>query len=259
MKNGIHESLKSLSVDIKTLRPLDGNPRMGDVDAIMASYNEFGQLKPIVAKKNDDGTATILAGNHQLAAAMQLGWDKIAVVFMDADDKRAIAFAIADNRTMELGYTEPELLESLLSEISDIYPELLEELGWDEFDMAEMEHASLQGGSEMSTTGIYMTPEMNKPSAEFDNPVKLHVQQDEDGERKIVASPDANQSDVAVRGSGVSGSSPQAVVQYTLVFDNPAQQTVWYDFIRWLRSDPGTDGSTTAERLINFIQAHTEV
>lgn len=257
MPNGIHESLKTLGVDISSLRPLDGNPRIGDVDAIMASYREFGQVKPIVARKNPDGTATVLAGNHQLAAATQLGWDKIAVVYMDADDKRAIAFAIADNRTMELGYTEPELLDELLAEVGDFYPDLFEELGWDEFDMAEIEQGNIRSSSEMSTSGVYTTPEIVAPK--FDDPVKLHIEQDEDGDRKIVASPDSNHADVAVRGSTVNGSAPQAVVQYTLVFDNPSQQTVWYDFIRWLRSDPGTDGSTTAERLINFIQAHTEV
>lgn len=257
MPNGIHESLKPLACDINKLKPLDGNPRIGDVDAIMASYREFGQVKPIVARKNSDGSATVIAGNHQLAAATQLGWDSIAVVFMDADDKRAIAFAIADNRTMELGYTEPELLEDLLSEISEDFPELLEELGWDEFDMAEMEQSSLRSSSELSSTGVYTTPEIISPK--FDDPVKLHVEQDEDGERKIVASPSANHSDVAVRGSTVTGTAPQAVVQYTLVFDNTDQQSIWYDFIRWLRNDPGTDGSTTAERLINFIRSHTEV
>lgn len=256
MPNGIHDSLKSLATDLSALVPLDGNPRIGDVDAIMASYREFGQVKPIVARKNDDGTATVIAGNHQLMAASQLGWDKIAVVFLEADDRRAIAFAIADNRTMELGYTEPELLEELLSEISTEYPELLEELGWDEFDMAEIEHTNLRNSSDLSSTGVYTTPVINE-QPKFDDPVKLHVEEDEDGERKIVASPNADHRDVAVRGSTISAPAPQAVVQYTIVFDNTDQQATWYDFIRFLRNDPAISGATTAERLIYFIQSHT--
>ena len=116
--SGIHPSLKSLAVDIDTLDYLEGNPRIGNVEAIMASYTEFGQVKPIVAKKNEDGTATVIAGNHQLEAAVNLGWEQIAVIFLEADDKKAIAFALADNRTMELGYTEPELLTDMLLEIS---------------------------------------------------------------------------------------------------------------------------------------------
>jgi hypothetical protein len=257
MPNGIHESLLPLAVDIETLQLLDGNPRIGDVDAIMASYQEFGQVKPIVAKKNDDGTATVIAGNHQLQAATMLGWDKIAVVFLDADDKRAVAFAIADNRTMELGYTEPELLEGLLTEISDFYPELLEGLGWDEFDMAEIGYESNRGASDLVDTGAYVPPVITAVPVEQPQRV-LHVAEDNSGERRIVADPTANQADVAVRGSTVSGTNaPQAVVQYTIVFDNPQQQTKWYDFIKWLKSDAGTDGGTTAERLINFIEDHT--
>jgi len=44
-----------------------------------------------------------------------------------------------------------------------------------------------------------------------------------------------------------------------LVFDDPEQQRRWYDFIRWLRNDPGYDGSTTAEKIMSFIDAHSEV
>ncbi len=50
MSNGIHESLIELAVDIDVLSPLDGNPRRGNVEAIMASYREFGQIKPIVIR-----------------------------------------------------------------------------------------------------------------------------------------------------------------------------------------------------------------
>ena len=137
MANGIHESLLSLAVDIDMLFPLDNNPRRGNVEAIMSSYAEFGQIKPIVVRPNGDGTSTVIAGNHQFEAAKRLGWDKIAAVEYDVDDKRAIAFALADNRTMELGYTEPELLNDFVLEISDYYPELMDGLGWDEFDIAE--------------------------------------------------------------------------------------------------------------------------
>lgn len=261
MPNGIHESLLPLAVDIEKLLLLEGNPRIGDVDAIMASYQEFGQVKPIVAKKNEDGTATVIAGNHQLQAAMSLGWDKIAVVFLDADDKRAIAYAIADNRTMELGYTEPELLDSLIVEVSDLYPELLEGLGWDEFEIAEIGYETDRNSTELSETGVYVPPVMVENQLEQKDEVKqiLHVAEDSDGERRIVANPNADQRDVAVRGSTISGVTPRAVVQYTIVFDSPDQQTKWYDFIKWLKADPGTDGATTAERLINFIESHTEV
>jgi hypothetical protein len=268
MSNGIHESLLGMAVDIETLLPLEKNPRIGDVDAIAASYAEFGQVKPIVAKKNDDGTATVIAGNHQLEAAKMLGWDKVAVVYLDGDDSRAVAFALADNRTVELGYSEPEVLYELITAVSDDYPELLEGLGWDEFEIAEYEQEAYRNSSEMSTTGSYVPPVLIDRNTEiqgFNDVPELPEQQfsvsrDSDGEKRIVAPSSSDQNDIAVRGSTMAnGAAQQAVVQFTIVFDNPAQQSRWYDFVRWLRSDPAIVGNTTAERLMDFIGQHSEI
>lgn len=261
--NGIHPSLKSLAVDIDTLDYLEGNPRIGNVEAIMASYSEFGQVKPIVAKKNEDGTATVIAGNHQLEAAVNLGWEQIAVIFLDADDKKAIAFALADNRTMELGYTEPELLTDMLLEISEYYPDLLDGLGWDEFELASMESDMIieQASIANRDEEIPQTREQLAEQKVYDDAVdsiKGMVQKDDSGENRIVANSNLDHSDIATRGSTVAvpGSAPQAAVQYTIVFDNADQQAQWYKFIKWLRSDPAVDGDTTAEKLINFIDPH---
>ena len=261
--NGIHPSLKSLAVDIDTLDYLEGNPRIGNVEAIMASYSEFGQVKPIVAKKNEDGTATVIAGNHQLEAAVDLGWEQIAVIFLDADDKKAIAFALADNRTMELGYTEPELLTDMLLEISEYYPDLLDGLGWDEFELASMESDMIieQARMDNSEEEIPQTREQIAEQKVYDDAVdsiKGMVQKDDSGENRIVANSNLDHSDIATSGStiAVPGSAPQAAVQYTIVFDNADQQALWYKFIKWLRSDPAVDGDTTAEKLINFIDPH---
>ena len=261
--NGIHPSLKSLAVDIDSLDYLEGNPRIGNVEAIMASYSEFGQVKPIVAKKNEDGTATVIAGNHQLEAAINLGWEQIAVIFLDADDKKAIAFALADNRTMELGYTEPELLTDMLLEISEYYPDLLDGLGWDEFELASMESDMIfeQARMDNAVEEIPQTREQVAEQKVYDDAVdsiKGMVQKDDSGENRIVANSNLDHSDIATRGStiAVPGSAPQAAVQYTIVFDNADQQALWYKFIKWLRSDPAVDGDTTAEKLINFIDPH---
>ena len=266
MTNKIHPSLKSMATDIFSLSPLEGNPRVGNVDAIMASYSEFGQVKPIVATKNADGTATVIAGNHQLEAAKALGWDEIAVVFLDADDKRATAFAIADNRTMELGYTDPDLLIDMLIDINDYYPELLEGLEWDEYEIAALEKdVEIQDNESGDvSSGRYVEPVMtSKPQGLRDAEKALvdMVEEDEDGERRIVAPEGADHSDIAVRGSTVAapGAAPQAVVQYTIVFDGVDQQSRWYDFVRWLRANPSIDGNTTAERLMNFIGEHCEI
>jgi hypothetical protein len=68
-------------------------------------------------------------------------------------------------------------------------------------------------------------------------------------------------NEIAIKGSTVATpeAAPRAVVQYTIVFDDPDQQRRWYDFIRWIRNEPAYDGSTTSEKLISFIDAHSEI
>lgn len=120
--NNIVEQLLPLAIDLNNLVLFEGNARKGDVDAIVTSYKTFGQRKPIVAKitgKNDDGyTGEIIAGNHQYKAAMKLGWDKIAVVFVNDDEITAKAYALADNRTAELGGYDNDMLIKLIEEVS---------------------------------------------------------------------------------------------------------------------------------------------
>jgi ParB-like chromosome segregation protein Spo0J len=263
--NKIHPSLEKMAVSVSELSLMDNNPRVGDVDAIMASYEEFGQVKPIVAVKSENGPATVVAGNHQLQAAINLGWDKIAVVYLDADEKRAKAFAVADNRTMELGYTDEEALSYILVEVSDVYPELFEGLGWDEFDMADMERNSIIASAREDAEESDDDPEEDDyeeiDSSEYENTVarmREMVRNDENGIGRITAGEKVDHSEVAIKGSAVAvpGSAPRTAVQYNIVFDNAEQQSTWYSFIKWLKSDPGYVGSTTAEKLINFIESH---
>ena len=96
----ITEALLPLAVDVRNLKPAESNPRKGDIEAIKKSYERFGQRKPIVALK---GSSEIIAGNHQYQAALELGWEKIAVVFVEDDEETATAYAIADNRIGQLG------------------------------------------------------------------------------------------------------------------------------------------------------------
>jgi len=262
--SNIHSSLEQMAFPVEKLMHLDNNPRKGNVDAIVASYEEFGQVKPIVAKKNDDGTATVIAGNHQLMAAKQLGWDKIAVVFIEGDDKHAIAFALADNRTMELGYTDDDMLQKMLMEVSVDYSDLWGGLGWDEFEMAAMDERATIKSNEELITSTYIPPTIvpnpSQVTDEVGRQISSLVEEDEDGERKLVVPRDVDQKDVVLQGSSIAvpGSAPQAIVSVQVVFDSPEQQRRWYDFIRWLRNDPSIDGTTTSERLINFIDAHTD-
>ena len=122
MSNGIHPQLASFAVPLDQLHMLEPNPNVGDVEAVKRSYVAFGQRKPIVVRQSDN---VIIAGNTQYKAAGELEWDSIAVLFVDDDEAKSHAFALADNRTADLGYADDAalaaLLQSVLAADSDLF------------------------------------------------------------------------------------------------------------------------------------------
>jgi DNA modification methylase len=131
----INESLKNLATPIDDLHTLPGNPRRGDIAAVARSLERFGQRKPIVAKHSD---GTIIAGNHTWQAAKQLGWNEIAVVWTDDDDNTAHAFALADNRTAELGTYDEDALREMIAQLVNVDPELVSDAGYSQEAIAEI-------------------------------------------------------------------------------------------------------------------------
>jgi DNA modification methylase len=107
----IAETLTGLKVRISDVKPYAANPRRGDVAAIRESLERNGQYRPIVVNSR---TMEVLAGNHTLLAARELGWEEIAVTFVDADEELARRIVLVDNRTNDLaGYDEAALAELL--------------------------------------------------------------------------------------------------------------------------------------------------
>jgi len=136
----IAPGLEDLLHPVADLTELPGNPRRGDVEAVKRSYERFGQRKPIVVRR--DGKQTVVvAGNHQLKAAQELGWESIAVVFADdLTDDEARGFALADNRVADLGgYDDSDLL-ALLEQVDDT--DLLAVTGYAETDIIDLRRLS---------------------------------------------------------------------------------------------------------------------
>jgi DNA modification methylase len=105
-------ALETRTVPIGDVRPWPGNPRRGDLAAIKESLLKNGQYRPIVVNRR---TMEVLAGNHTLQAANELGWSEIAVTFVDCTEAQAKRIVLADNRTNDLaGYDEEALAELLL-------------------------------------------------------------------------------------------------------------------------------------------------
>jgi ParB-like nuclease family protein len=97
------------------------------VEAIKASLRAHGQYRPIVVNRP---TMQVLAGNHTLEAAKQLGWKEIAATFVDVDDEQARRIVLVDNRTNDLADYDPQALVDLLEELPD-----LEGSGYDQADL----------------------------------------------------------------------------------------------------------------------------
>jgi ParB-like chromosome segregation protein Spo0J len=110
------ESLRPFLVDATALSTHPNNPRRGDIHAIAASLDAFGQVHPIVVR---DGV--IVAGNHRFLAATQLlEWTHIAAI--DAThltDEELERFLIGDNRTGDLGTYDDEALSTILRRLSN--------------------------------------------------------------------------------------------------------------------------------------------
>src|SRR2546423_269190 len=105
------DQLETRKVPLADLVPYPGNPRRGDIGAIRESLERNGQYRPIVVNRR---TSEVLAGNHTLAAARELGWQAIACSFVDADEQMARRIVLADTRTNALaGYAAGELLALL--------------------------------------------------------------------------------------------------------------------------------------------------
>lgn len=129
--------LEGLLVEIGRLDNATKNPRRGNIEAVMRSYETFGQRKPLVVKRGENGRGTVLAGNHQLEAARQLGWTHVAVVWVDDDEQTAKAFALADNRTHDMGTYDVDALLELIDALNG-EAELLAAIAFDEEALADL-------------------------------------------------------------------------------------------------------------------------
>ena len=104
------EDVETVGINEIKVHPM--NPREGDIGSIIESLNKMGQYRPIVVNKR---TRHIVSGNHTYQAAVQLGWEKIAVHWIDVDDIEEIKILIVDNRTSDLATYDPQELNKLLT------------------------------------------------------------------------------------------------------------------------------------------------
>jgi ParB-like chromosome segregation protein Spo0J len=148
MKGKFADGLEKLLTPIEKIQVAKSNPRRGDIDAVARSYKTFGQRKPIVVRKEKGGKGTAIAGNHQLQAARKLGWTHIAAIWVEEDEMVSKAFALADNRTHDLGTYDTVALLALLEEVKG-EEKLLAATAYTEDDMSDLV-ASIEEDTEIS-------------------------------------------------------------------------------------------------------------
>ena len=104
------EDVETVGINEIKIHPM--NPREGDIGSIIESLTHMGQYRPIVVNKR---TQHIVSGNHTYQGAVQLGWEKIAVHWIDVDEIEEIKILIVDNRTSDLATYDPQELNKLLT------------------------------------------------------------------------------------------------------------------------------------------------
>lgn len=150
-------------ISVKELHLYHKNPRIGDVGSIAESLRVNGQYRAIVVNR---GTHTgrameVLAGNHTLKAARNLGWEKITAHILDVDEDVATRIVLADNRTADLGDYDQEQLLELLESIDSP-----EGTGFEPDDLLEL-------FQEMSSEPEKLTDEDLAPETPKDSVTKL--------------------------------------------------------------------------------------
>jgi hypothetical protein len=109
--------MKVEQVPISALHHWPGNARRHNLPALCESLNTYGQTKPLVVQRS---TKQVLAGNGTMDAAVELGWDKLAVHYVDVDEQTATKLVLLDNRTADLASYDEAALVAQLQSVTDL-------------------------------------------------------------------------------------------------------------------------------------------
>ncbi len=139
----IHSDLRHLAVPLDSLNIDPENARIHgeqNLDSIRESLDDFGQRQPIVVQRNG---MVVSVGNGRVTAARQLGWTHIAALIADDDDIRALAYAVADNRTSETATWDYEVLIRHMGSLQDSGIDV-SRFGCDQEEIASLLQSSYQ-------------------------------------------------------------------------------------------------------------------
>lgn len=142
----INPKLAALVVPIGRLRPDPENARLHparNLEAIAKSLERFGQQGPVLTGVRG-GRRVVVKGNGVLAAALALGWKRLAALDSDLDGPDVGAYAIADNRSTDLSEFDEMLLAAQLQALR-VEDADLAALGFDEAELEGLCARALEG------------------------------------------------------------------------------------------------------------------
>lgn len=152
------------------------NARRGNVAKIRASLDRWGQYQPIVVQAS---TGYVIAGNHRLLAARDLGWEHIDAVLIDVDDDAARRILLVDNKSSDDAEYDDEQLAELLRDLQGDF----DGTGWntDELDALLEELTAATDDGAPGAADLLAPPEEDNYSAQFG--VIVHCETDTEQEQ----------------------------------------------------------------------------
>lgn len=133
-------------VSLADLKPWPGNPRRGNIEAIMESLREHGQYKPVLVQKS---SGRMIAG-HGLREGMQrLGWREAKILRLDVDDDAAQRILLVDNRLSDRGAYDDDALREMLTGLGDFAG-----TGYTAADVEAMLDAAVRGDDELLASAL---------------------------------------------------------------------------------------------------------
>lgn len=211
------EANTTTAVAPSVLRIYGRNPRRGNVGAVAASLKAHGQYRPIVANigSHTGRRFEVLAGNHTLKAFRQLS-EK------NPDDPRWNEILVHWVDVDEDQAARIVLADNRTAEKG-------------RYDNKEL--ASLLADVADDLTGLGYTAEDLDALSSVPDEITVDI------------------DDLAGDGDDeeVINNRGQAVISYSIVFDDADQKKVWTEFVNWLkRKDPD---ATMPQRLVNYIES----
>lgn len=122
------------AVPIDEIQPHPRNVREGDLGVIIESLKAHGQYQSLTVQQS---TGNIIRGNHTWRAMKELGYDKVAVTYIDVPDDVALRIMLVDNRSSDLASYDDRALTELLVELTSTM-EGLQGTGFDGDDLDEL-------------------------------------------------------------------------------------------------------------------------